>query len=158
MPDFSKRVQKRANEFLETGEEFVFAVVAQPRGSISRGMNDGGIRTGLRGARDVKQALDDKRRDRGDELASRVPVANGYLTLTSERLLWLRQTKLGMATGEILAAYALDEVAGASWTKGSGLGNQELLLTFGDESEASVLIHNSQKPDRLRSELDRLLI
>lgn len=158
MPDFSKRVQKKADEFLESGEEFIVAVVAQPPGSISRGVNDSGYRTDVATARGMAGAMRTKLERGDDDLAARVPRSNGYLTLTSRRLLWLRQTRLGMATGEVLAAYTLDEVAGASWSRGTGVGNRALRLTFGDESEASVLIHKSQKPERLQSELDRLLV
>jgi len=144
MPDFSQRVRRKASRFLESGEEFVLAVAAHPRGS-TRGTGQSAIRPG-------SQAGD------GDELASRVPTSNGYLTLTSERLLWIRQSKLGLATGDVLAAFALDEVAGASWPKASGIRSRELLLLFGDESEASVLIRNNQTSERLQQELDRLLV
>ena len=143
MPDFTKRVRKRLP--LPDGEQVVQAAVAQPEGSISRGIAEQGT-----AARGVVAATRDKRAHDGDDgtSAGRIPPANGYLVITDRRVLWADQRGTG-SVGEVVAAYDHAEVVSLTEAGGHRMGNVLLALRFADGSSVGLAVHKGQKPDRL---------
>ncbi|MEM9607309.1 MAG: hypothetical protein AAGA99_07790 [Actinomycetota bacterium] len=145
MPDFSKRAQKRFTAHLRPDEEFVVAGVVQPKGSVSRGLNERG-RLGSAMADAVAAKLDDS--DAG-LLADRVPRRNGYLVVTTSRVAWLRQGRWGWPTRDLDAEFTAAELSDVDERPGQGVGNTDLTLRFTDGSTTQLLAHASQDPVRL---------
>lgn len=152
MPNFAKRAHKKLQDQLEPGEEFVFAGVAQPRGSFSRAVSDD--LTSI--SRAVVRSAREKRAERDGTIADRIPRSNGYLSVTTRRVVWLDQGKLLWPTREIVAAFLPDEIRDATRLTDKG-GNHELRLRFTDGSRSSLLVHKSQKPRELVAAIDSLI-
>jgi hypothetical protein len=149
MPNFTKRVARRAAGDLEAGETVLRAVVGQPPGSLTRGINEpgGNLVSGLREGRRSRRAGGTA------GLAAAVPPQNVYLTLTDRRLLVHTMTVLGSPKG-LAAAFALDRVARVTLESGRNRGN--LLVAFTDGTSVDFLVVPSQHPKEFLAVWERL--
>ena len=154
MPDYSKRAQKKFGQHLRPDEQFVFAGVVQPKGSLSRGVNEAGAR-----ATHVIANVVAGKMDRGEDglLASSIPTRNGYLVVTTQRIAWVRQGRMGGPTDDIETEFTAGDVAEVGSDTGSGFGNTELTLDFVDGSATQLLAHKSQRPERILAAIQTLI-
>jgi hypothetical protein len=151
MPNFTKRVARRAAGDLAAGETVLRAVVGQPPGSLTRGINEprGNLVSGLREGRRSKR----ERAGGSAGLAAAVPPQNVYLTLTDRRLLVHTMTVLGSPKG-LAAAFALDRVARVTLESRRNRGN--LLVAFTDGTSVDFLVVPSQHPEEFLAVWERL--
>jgi hypothetical protein len=151
VPDFTRRVARRAAGDLQPGEAVLRAVVAQPPGSLTRGINEpgGNLVSGLRQGRRDK-------REHGAEaagLAAAVPPRNVYLTLTDRRLLVHTMSVLGSPKA-LAAALPLDRLARLTLDQQRNSGI--LLVRFADGTSVDFLVVKSQHPEEFLATWDRL--
>lgn len=141
MPDFTKRVARRAAGILEAGETVLRSVVAQPPGSLTRGINEpggsvvSGVREGRRG----------KREHAGEAggLAGTIPPQNVYLTLTDRRMLVHTMSWVG-SPADLVATLDLGRIARMTLEPGRSGGT--LTVAFADGTSIDFLVVNSQHP------------
>jgi hypothetical protein len=150
MPNFSRRAERRLQGLLEPDEQFVFAGVAQPGGSRSRAnmhrREDGRLPDDW----SELVARDD------DQIAGRVPTRNGYLSVTSQRLIWLEQRWTGFPTTEIVTTFDHAEVLGASSHHAGRTGTHAVIVNFADGSKMDVWVHKSNDHERLVDAINTL--
>jgi hypothetical protein len=142
VPDFTKRVVKRAAGDLEPGEAVLRSVVAQPPGSLTRGINEpgGNVVSGFRDGRRAKQ----EHAGGTTGLAAAVPPQNVYLTLTDRRLLVHTMSSMG-SPRHLAAAFTLDRLARLTLEPRRGGGI--LLVAFVDGTSVDFLVVQSQHPE-----------
>ena len=148
MPNFSRRAERRLQGLLEPDEQFVFAGVAQPSGSRSRAIS-------YTGGLNVRLPDDWSARDH-DQIAGRVPTRNGYLSVTSQRLIWLEQRWTGFPTTEIVTTFDPAEVLGATSHHAGRAGTHAVIVNFSDGSRMDVWVHKSNDHQRLVDAINTL--
>jgi hypothetical protein len=150
MPDFTKRVVKGASSDLGPGEQVIRAVVAQPPGSITRGITETGS-TAFGYRRGRKQKARHEAEVTG--LAAQIPPQNVYLTLTDRRVLIHVMTKMGNPE-QLVAQYRFDQIASIRCDpKRFKAGSLE--VTFADETAVDLLVVQRQDPVSFVAEWDR---
>lgn len=150
MPDYTKKVTKEKTEVLHPGESFLGATYALPGGRFGRmvGMGVGGVA----GAVVAEKKARDRAGEHGDALgaglAARLPAGKDVvLAITDRRLLVFEFKKMKGTPGDLVAEYAIDEVASIEADRKKLM--VDLLLTFSDGSVADYEVQKMAKPDSL---------